>query len=242
MDAARVREELSAFITLAKPVLHDLPEDAPIGASAYYGPLTSQENLLYAFHGVEQLLEVVLPSWRSHLRSPDGNWQHRRDVVVRAVAEIDRGTQVREMLGQQSAPRLLADRLHPWVWNGARSLWGSGHYAEAVGAAARQVNADTQTKVGRRDASETTLLQQCFSDDAPAPGKPRLRLPGDDGSKSALSVRRGVRSYAEGCYAALRNPAAHDVAVELGEHEALEQLAAFSILARWVDTSSVVTS
>jgi len=145
------------------------------------------------------------------------------------------------MLGDTS-PTLSASGLHPWVWNGARSLWGSGHYAEAVGAAARQVNAETQTRVGRRDVSETTLFQQCFSDDAPATGKPRLRLPGDDGGKSASSLRRGVRSYAEGCYAALRNPAAHDVTIEISEHEALEQLAAFSVLARWVDAATLVTS
>ncbi|MEU5215103.1 TIGR02391 family protein [Streptomyces sp. NPDC020807] len=37
-----------------------------------------------------------------------------------------------------------------WVWQGARALWQSGHFREAVTAAARKVNAETQNNVGRR--------------------------------------------------------------------------------------------
>lgn len=44
----------------------------------------------------------------------------------------------------------------------------------------------------------------------------------DDGSKSFSSVHRGVRSFAEGCYAAIRNPISH-IQGDLTEDEALEQ-------------------
>lgn len=108
-------------------------------------------------------------------------------------------------------------------------------------AAAKRLNAHMQSKVGRRDVSESTLFQQGFSDDPPQPGRPRLRLPADDDGTSARSLRRGVRSFAEGCYAALRNPSAHD-GLELSETEALERLAALSVVARWVDASEVVTA
>jgi len=37
----------------------------------------------------------------------------------------------------------------------------------------------------------------------------------------------------------IRNPAAHVILEDLAEDEALEQLAAFSILARWVDRAEV---
>lgn len=40
--------------------------------------------------------------------------------------------------------------------------------------------------------------------------------------------------YAVGCFMAIRNVAAHEED-ELSEHEALEQLAALSLLARWID-------
>lgn len=66
-----------------------------------------------------------------------------------------------------------------------------------------------------------------------------LQLPGDDDGTTALSFRRGVRAFAEGCFAAIRNRASHDVQDEISEQEALEQLAAFSVLARWVEASEV---
>jgi hypothetical protein len=45
-------------------------------------------------------------------------------------------------------------------------------------------------------------------------------------------------AFAEGCYAGIRNPASHDEG-ELDEQSALEQLAASSVLARWVDGAAV---
>ncbi len=64
---------------------------------------------------------------------------------------------------------------------------------------------------------------------------------GDDGGKTALSVRRGIVSLAEGLFAAVRNPASHDVSEGiLSEQIALEQLALVSLLARWVEGCTVV--
>lgn len=55
----------------------------------------------------------------------------------------------------------------------------------------------------------------------------------DDNSDTFRSVDRGAMSFAEGCFAGIRNPNRHEDGLpELPEHEALEQLAAFSVLAR----------
>ena len=135
--------------------------------------------------------------------------RHDREWTVRCVESINREAEITANLGDD-APELNANQMHSWIWEGARSLWQSGHFAEAVGAAARKVNAETQNKVGRRDVSESTLFQQAFSDDAPQVGKARLRLTDDDNGRTAQSVRRGIRSFAEGCFAAIRNPVAHD--------------------------------
>ncbi|MFG2987542.1 TIGR02391 family protein [Streptomyces sp. NPDC048258] len=63
-----------------------------------------------------------------------------------------------------------------------------------------------------------------------------------DGSDTYRNVHRGAMAFAEGCYAAIRNPNSHEDGLpELPEHEALEQLAAFSVLARWVDSATVIT-
>lgn len=61
----------------------------------------------------------------------------------------------------------------------------------------------------------------------------------DDGSDTYKSVQRGAMTFAEGVFAGIRNPLSHEADQELREQEALEYLAALSVLARWVDDSTV---
>lgn len=190
---------------------------------------------------VEQILDRALPGWRVKIE-PDssGRWKQHREAAQRAVVQLRDGAELAALLGDD-APSLSASGFHPWVWEGARGLWQSGHYREAVHAAAVRVNAETQAKLSRRDTSETDLLRQALSSDDPKAGAPRLRPRGDDGGKTALSVRRGVMAFAEGCFAGIRNPASHDDG-DLDEQVALEQLAAFSVLARWIDEATLLTA
>ncbi len=53
-------------------------------------------------------------------------------------------------------------------------------------------------------------------------------------AKSWKSRQRGLRDFAASCFEAVRNPATHEFE-ELEEAEALEQLAALSLLARWLN-------
>ena len=82
---------------------------------------------------------------------------------------------------------------------------------------------------------------QAFSLEDPKPGAPRFRLAKNDGGKTYENLHRGARSFADGLYTAIRNPGMHKPpASEGGEEQvALEQLAAFSLLARWVDQAEV---
>jgi hypothetical protein len=41
--------------------------------------------------------------------------------------------------------------------------------------------------------------------------------------------------FGAGCFEGIRNPAAHEDRLDLTDQVALEQLAAFSLLARWID-------
>ena len=103
--------------------------------------------------------------------------------------------------------------------------------------AAIRINAETQAKLGRMDVSETALFNEAFSLDAPKLGAPRLRLTKDDGGRTYQNLHRGARSFADGLYTAIRNPGMHQPQESDGGEEqlALEQLAAFSLLARWID-------
>lgn len=188
---------------------------------------------------VQTIMERVIPRWRETIPTDDYHqWEQHREAALRTRAQLLREQEIRENLGE-TAPELSAAELHPWIWSGAKSLWQSGHYREAVEGAIKKLNAETQNKVGRRDVSETDLFKQAFSTDEPKAGKSRLRRMADDGSDTYKSVQRGAMALAEGVFAGIRNPLSHEAEQELSEQEALEYLAALSVLARWVDGSSV---
>ena len=238
MDVAWALGELSGFVAETR-LVDPLPTSGlqPIGD--FRRTDAPQSAVIARAQVVEQILDRVLPEWRASVpRDVSGRWQQHRQAAQRAIAQLERQAEIDEKLGE-NAPRMNAANLHPWVWEGARSLWQSGHLREAVVAAAIKVNAETQNKLGVRDLAEAGLFQMAFSKDPPADGRPQLKLPDDDGGKTALSMRRGVMAFAEGCYAALRNPPSHDPQDELSEQEALEQLASFSVLARWVSRAKV---
>ena len=130
------------------------------------------------------------------------------------------------------APTLDAGRLHPWAWDSAAAYWRTGHFQTAVIQASIRINAEAQAKASRRDKSEGDLFKQLFSLDPPKPGMPRLRIMEDNGSKTYQSVHRGAMAFADRLYAAIRNPGSHQIVDEEDEQVALEQLAAFSVLAR----------
>lgn len=233
--------QLDQFLLLTKQVRFDDTPGVAVFGMHYWG---SEEEIAGAAQVVEQILDRVLPRWRSEKPEPSGDaatkrWSALREMAARARQQLERQEELHRNLGD-NAPALDASHLHPWVWEPARSLWHSGHFAAAVKAASVRVNAETQTKVDRRNVGEVSLFQQVFSTDPPAPGKSRLRVVPDDGGPTAGNRQRGARALGEALFAGLRNPLVHDGVEELEEHLALEQLAAFSLLARWVDESAVI--
>lgn len=189
---------------------------------------------------VERILDRVVPHWAVEVTDESANnrWARHREAAIRAREVLVREQEIRENLGD-NAPTISASSLHPWIWDGARSLWQSGRFRSAVQDAITKLNAETQNLVGRRDISETDLFKQAFTLDAPAPGKARLRRIPPDDSKTYTSVQRGAMALAEGIFAGIRNPFTHEADQELNEQVALEYLAALSVLARWVDESAV---
>ena len=139
------------------------------------------------------------------------------------------------------APTMAADALHATIWSAASDLWSDGHHGAAVQRAATFLNAHVQDRTGRIDVSDNTLMAQVFSPNAPEPGKPRLRWPGDDNDLTVKSMRTGILNFSQGCYMAIRNRVTHSTD-ELPRQEALEQLAVLSTLARWIDGCVLVSA
>jgi hypothetical protein len=225
-------KELSSFIHLAEYV----PSTSPGVLGSFIRG--RDEEIAGQAQVVEQILDRVTPRWREADLESKRRWQGLRQAASRGRAQIEREAELRERLGED-APEISAANLHPWVWSGARSLWQSGHYVQSVRDAATKLNAETQNKVGRRDVSETDLFKQSFSLDDAKPGKARLRRIKPEDSDTYRSVQRGAMTFAEGVFAGIRNPLSHEADQELSEQVALEYLAALSVLARWVDESTV---
>lgn len=134
----------------------------------------------------------------------------------------------------------MSEELHPWVWEGAPQYWRIGAYNAAIWQALIRLNVELQRKVGRREVSEADAFAQAFTLDAPQAGRSRLRLMEDDGSKTYQNVHKGAILLAQALYAGVRNPLDHDAVEDPPEQEALETMAAISLLARWTDRACVV--
>ncbi|MEX0160641.1 MULTISPECIES: TIGR02391 family protein [unclassified Microbacterium] len=167
-----------------------------------------------------------------------------REHAEKLLWELTDGATVRQKLGlSDPGPSIEADRLHPWVWEAAEAHWRSGNHRAAVWAASVNVNSRTQGKVNNSRLSESKLLQEVFGLDDPAPGRPRLRLTGGANPELFKDVHLGASALGRGLYAAVRNPINHvtEEAHGLSETEALEALAGFSLLSRWIDRAEVVS-
>ena len=229
--------ELSKFIKAIKIIWHSFSDAFTVPDT--FTVINVREEISSQAYVVDQILDVVFPNWKQDFPNPRADkWIGYYKVALRAKTALERQAEIKEKLGDNS-PHITVSQLHPWIWEGARSLWNSGHFREAVSAAVRKINAETQNKIGRRDISETDLFKQAFSLDSAREGKARLRRMTPDNSKTYQSMQRGAWLFAEGIFAGIRNPLSHEAENELSEHEALEYLAALSVLARWVDQSIV---
>lgn len=232
--------EIDAFLGVTA---RKVPEMGP--GVTYFGTVMrgSKTEASQQAHVVEQILDRVHPGWSKERPRKDPGFSWLRDRASRAKSALEREPELTEKLGD-NAPDMDAANLHPWAWENGRSYWNTGHYHQAVMQAAMRINAETQTKLERKDVSEVALFNEAFSLDKPKEGAPRLRLAEDDGDKTYENLHRGARAFADGLYTAIRNPGMHKPQESAGgvEQLALEQLAAFSLLARWVDQADVVTA
>ena len=223
---------LRRFLEISEPVRT---------SDGYWDQNASDDRVLSDAQIVEQILDRVLPAWNRDPGSFEPIWKPQRDAAHRAIAQLEQQKELDENLGEK-APMLSAGSLHPWIWDSCRTLWSTGHFRDAVGAAARALNAKTQQKLDRRDLSEWKLLMNAFQVKPPVNGEPRLRLIPDEDSETFVSLHEGTGALAQGAFRSLRNLVSHEEGDEPEEHIALEQLAVFSVLARRVDDAEVVAS
>ncbi|MCY3960652.1 MAG: hypothetical protein OXG34_03145 [bacterium] len=200
---------------------------------------------------MRDIAERVHPEIVPNLREPDytevgtdedGNpawpWGTVNAAAQTLVGVLQNSLASDRILGP-AGPALAASGLHEWVWGEAKGRWDDGYYGDAVRAAAEVVGHKTQVKLQRRDISGAYLYREAFSLDDPAPGRPRLRLEfvDEEDEETWKSAHEGAMHLGLACSKGMRNLVAHKKA-DLSEQEALEQLGALSVLARWVEAST----
>jgi len=133
-------------------------------------------------------------------------------------------------------PAIDVGGLHPWFAGTAAALWDSGAHRTAVQEAARTVELQLRAKLGVSEGRLSQLATDAFN---PKPGPVRLRFTEfEDGSESWTNAHQGAMHFGQGCAMRIRNLLTHGR--EPDEPEALESLAALSLLARWIDDAVVV--
>ncbi|WP_221285535.1 TIGR02391 family protein [Prescottella equi] len=182
---------------------------------------------------VELILDEVMPEWRSTIQSsPMQQWGKHRKASRRALGKLKYQIEADEQLGYPG-PRMSASGFHPWVWESAKALWKDRHYSQAVHMAAVKVNEETQKLVGDRQKADTELFRYYLWSERNKGPRKILVHRDYDGSPTSLSVQQGMQQLAAGVYMAFRNPVSHR-SHSLDEAAALEQLAAFSLLAHYI--------
>lgn len=183
----------------------------------------------------------VVSAIEEALHDRPARWVNR-DLAMRLRWELTDGDEVRQRLGLDVPPPAYSGEImHPWVWDAASSHWDSGNFDAAVWAAGVNVNSRLQKKCSRKDIGESKLLNEAFSLDDPAEGRPRLRLIDRSNPDLFRDVHIGAASLGRGLYSAVRNPINH-VGADVhgfGEAESMEALAGFSLLSRWIERAGV---
>lgn len=124
-------------------------------------------------------------------------------------------------------------QLHPRIIKASKSLFNSGHYAEAIFAAFKAVNNFTKRKIGQ-PLDGKDLMAKAFNEDSPIIKINKLT------TRSERDEQEGFRFLFMGAMVGIRNPKAHDDIRQIDPYKALEYLAFASLLMRRVIEGKVV--
>jgi hypothetical protein len=170
--------------------------------------------------------------------TPDSVFTNAQIGGVRSVIAILEGAIHEIELSEPSAPRIDMASLHPWIAGAAAGLWDDGHHRQAVDEATRAIEIRLKAKTGLQ-LTGVPLVTAAFNPARPKAGERRLRWDGfQEGTPGWTNAHEGAMAFARGCMLRIRNLAEHEDTWDEGE--ALESLAALSLLARWIDSARIV--
>jgi Protein of unknown function (Hypoth_ymh) len=223
-----------------------------VNRQAYSGPggiqaaalRSSDEEIQKRLLLVRQIAEDIAPELTAQVASHSlggYSWEwHNVGTVVSQLTGVLEQDERRQAIFTPVGPSIAASQLHPWVWEASARLWDDGHRRMALQAAATAIEVQLKAKLGV-DRSGADLVTKAFTTTDPRPDEPRLRFAAFlEGTESWINAHEGAMFFAKGCIQRIRNLATHE-AEEPVEQLALEELAALSVLARWIEEATVVS-
>jgi hypothetical protein len=186
-----------------------------------------------------------IANW-STLSAPRSLFEPREVRLAAATARGRLRTMIDETEAAQDSavPAFAPSAFHPVIWSAAAAHWTNHQYREAVRNGAEALTEHWRKQLGRMDVNGTkfwaeTLAMPKTQGPKSVPIRPRLVWPGDASDQTVSSMRNGLKGLAEGLTATVRNPTTHTTD-ELSEQNAMERLAAYSVLAGLLDQCEVV--
>ena len=120
-------------------------------------------------------------------------------------------------------------RLHDAVVDSSRSLFVSGHYAQAIFEAFKRVNNEVKQVSGLSNKDGRDLMAQAFHESRPVIRLNRLQ------NQSDRDEQEGFKFLFMGAMQGIRNPKAHEVIIQNDPYKTLEYLGIASLLLRRLD-------
>jgi hypothetical protein len=207
-------------------------ERARLAVAAAYGDDSDQVE---RFDGIRWTLAMWTAGTPESVHA-----EARRRGLTRAVEMLEAFVEdLEDREAKPSLPGLNPNDFHPWVAEAAARLWNDGHTRQAVQTAATSVEGWIRGKLSAHEGSVASIVASAFSISEPRPDAPRLRFPdlGPVGSDNWKSAHEGAGAFGRGCFLRIRNLYTHHDGDS--PQEALEALAALSLLARWIDAAEV---
>jgi uncharacterized protein (TIGR02391 family) len=234
-----MRQKLEAFLALCEQY------EAASGPAGDYNRATMKpigDKIDYEVPTVQRIIgeldQSLLPegfgtAWLT------GGLSETTKATRRALAVVRDREEWKVNLAPDS-PSLIADELHPNIWEAAAKIWETGEYKHAAQAACTSLSDHIKKKAGSV-LNDRDLVAQVFKAEQPTPSQSRLHFRGDPADKNWQSRQQGLHLVAQGAFAGIRNIATHDKTAWT-EHEALEHLAVLSVVARWADDTQLVSA
>jgi len=167
-------------------------------------------------------------------RSDDGSltW-HLTQSGTQRISEL---AQI-PSLGTARQYKLDASVFHPRIFEAVKDLLRDGHFSEAVGRAAKELNRLVREKTGRLKDEGAPMMHQVFSETGNAYRRLVVRPIREEWERD---LQAGLRFMMVGCQVGIANVDKHGNLLVDSEIEALECLALVSHLARRVDRAFLV--